>query len=51
MGELKSLEQHLQKDKALKKRSQETIETDINAGHVWKVNQIELNDTKDKLQW
>ena len=51
MGQLKSLEQRLQKDETLKKRYQETIDTDVNAGYVRKVDQAELNETKDKLQW
>ena len=51
MGQLKSLERRLQKDEALKKRYQETIDTDVNAGYFRKVDQAELNETKDKLQW
>ena len=51
MGQLKSLERRLQKEEALKKRYQETIDTDVNAGYVRKVDQAELNETKDKLQW
>ena len=51
MGQLKSLERRLQKDEALKKRYKETIDTDVNAGYVRKVDQAELNETKDKLQW
>ena len=51
MGQLKSLERRLQKNETLKKRYQETIDTDINAGYVRKVDQVELNETKDKLQW
>ena len=51
MGQLKSLERRLQKDETLKKRYQETIGTDVNAGYVRKVDQAELNETKDKLQW
>ena len=51
MGQLKSLERRLQKDEALKKRYQETIDTNVNAGYVRKVDQAELNETKDKLQW
>ena len=51
MGQLKSLERRLHKDETLKKRYQETIDTDVNAGYVWKVDQSELNETKDKLQW
>ena len=50
MGQLKSLERRLQKDEALKKRHQKTIDTDVNAEYVWKVDQAELNETKDKLQ-
>ena len=51
MGQLKSLERRLQKDETLKKRYQETIDTDVNAGYVRKVDEAELNETKDKLQW
>ena len=51
LGQLKSLERRLQKDETLKKRYQETIDTDVNAGYVQKVDQAELNETKDKLQW
>ena len=51
MRQLKSLERRLQKDEALKKCYQETINTDFNAGYVRKVDQAELNETKDKLQW
>ena len=51
MGQLKSLERRLQKDETLKKRYQETIDTDVNAGYVRKIDQTELNETKDKLQW
>ena len=51
MGQLKSLERRLLKDDALKKRYQETIDTDVNAGYVRKLDQAELNETKDKLQW
>ena len=51
MGQLKSLERRLQKDEALKKRYQETIDTDVNAGYVRKVDQAELNETKVNLQW
>ena len=51
MGRLKSLERHLQKDETLRKRHQETIDTDVNAKYVRKVDQAELNETKDKLQW
>ena len=51
MGVLKSLEKRLQKDETLRKRYQETIDTDVNAGYVRKVGQAELNETKDRLQW
>ena len=51
MGQLKSLERRLQKDETLRKRYQKTIDTDVNAGYVRKVDQAELNETKDKLQW
>ena len=51
MGQLKSLERRLQKDETLKKRYHETIDTDVNAGYVGKVDQAELNETEDKLQW
>ena len=51
MGQLQSLERRLQKNETLKKRSQETIDTDVSAGYVWKVDQTKLNETKDKLQW
>ena len=51
MGQLKSLKPRLQKDEMLGKRYQETIDTDVNAGYVWKVDQAELNETNDKLQW
>ena len=51
MGQLKSLERCLQKDETLRKCYQETIDTDVIAGYVRKVDQAELNETKDKLQW
>ena len=51
MGQLKSLEQRLQKDETLKKHYQATIDTYVNNGYVRKVDQAELNETKDKLQW
>ena len=50
LGQLKSLERRLQKDETLKKRYQETIDTYVNAGYVRKVDQAEVNETKDKLQ-
>ena len=48
MGQLKSLEQRLQKDETLRKRYQETT---VNAGYVQKVDQTELNETRNRLQW
>ena len=51
MGQLKSQERRLQKDETLRKHYQETIETDVNAGYVRKVDQAELNETRDKMQW
>ena len=50
-GQLKSLERHLQKDKTMKKLYIEKIDTDVDAGYVRKVEQTELNETNDKLQW
>ena len=47
VGQLNSLERLLQKDGTLKKRYQESIDTDVDAGYV----QAELNEIKDKLQW
>ena len=51
MRQLKSLERRLQKEKTLKKRYQETNDTDVNAGYNRKDDQAELIETKDKLQW
>ena len=51
MEQIKFLERHLPKDEMLKKRYQEAIDTDVNAGYVRKVDQTELSETKDKLQW
>ena len=51
MGQLKSLEQRLQNDDMLRKRYQETIDIDVKASCVRKVQQVELNETRDKLQW
>ena len=51
MGQLKSLERRLQKDETLRMRYQGSIDTDVNAGHVRKFDQAEVNETKDKLQW
>ena len=35
----------------LQKRYEETIDTDVKAGYVRKVQQVELNETRDNLQW
>ena len=53
MGQLKSLERRQQKDDMLRKRYQKTIDTDVKAGYgyVRKLQQVELNETKDKLHW
>ena len=51
MEQLKSLERRLQKHETLRKRYQETIDTDVNAGYVRKVDQTELNETRNRLQW
>ena len=51
MGRLNSLERRLQKDDMLRKRYQETIDTDFKAGYVSRVQQVELNETRDRLQW
>ena len=51
MGQLRTLERCLQKDDMLQKRYQETIDTDVEAGYVCKVRNVELNKTRDKLQW
>ena len=46
MGQLKSLEQRLQDE-----RYQKTIDTDVNAGYVRKVDQTELNETRNRPKW
>ena len=51
MGQLKSLERRLQKNETLRKRYRETIDADVNAGYVRKVDQTELNETRNRLQW
>ena len=51
VGQLKSVERRLQKDDMLRTCYQETIDTDVKAGYVRKVQQVELNETRDKLQW
>ena len=50
MGQLKTLEQRLQKDDLLRNRYQETRDTDVKAGYVSKVEHIELNKTRDNIQ-
>ena len=50
MGQHNSLKRRLRRDKTLKKRYQKTIDTDVNAGYLRKVDRTELNETKDKLQ-
>ena len=46
MGQLKSLERRLQKDDPLRKRYQENIDTEVKAGYVREVEQVELNETR-----
>ena len=50
MGQLKSLERRPQKNETLRKRCQVTIDADVNAGYVRKVDQTELNETRNRLQ-
>ena len=40
MGQLRTLERRLRKDDMLRKRYQETIDTDVTAGYVRKVQQF-----------
>ena len=35
----------------LQRRYQETIDTNVKAGYARKIQQVELNETRDKLQW
>ena len=42
MWQMKSLERRFQKNEALKKRYQDTIDTDVSAGYVRKIEQTEL---------
>ena len=35
----------------MRKRYQETIDIEIKAGYVRKLQQVELNETRGKLQW
>ena len=51
MGQLRSLEKRLQKDDTLRQRYQGTIDTNVKAGYVRKIDQTELNETRDELQW
>ena len=51
MGQLNSLEGRLQIVDILRKRYQEIIDTEVRAGYVRRVEQVELNETRDKLQW
>ena len=46
MGQLKSLERRLQDE-----RYQKTIDTDVKAGYVRKVDQTELNENGNSLKW
>ena len=50
MGQLKSLERRLQIYETLQKRYQETIDMDVHVGYVQKVDQTELNETRNRLQ-
>ena len=49
-GQFKYRERRLQKDDMLRERYQESIKTDVKAGYLRKVQQVELNETRDKLQ-
>ena len=51
MGQLKSLERRLQKNETVRKRYQETIDTDLTAGYLRKVYQTEHNENRNRLQW
>ena len=51
MGWLETLEQRLKKDDLLQKGYQKTNDTDVKAGYVRKDQQVEWNETRDKLQW
>ena len=50
MRQLMSIEPRLQKGDTLRKRYQKTIDTDVTAGYVRKVEQVEMNETRDRLQ-
>ena len=51
MGQLESLKRRLQKNYPFQTRYKETTDTDVKAGNVRKVEQFELNKTRDKPQW
>ena len=51
MGQLMALERRLQNVETIKKRYQETTDTDISAGYVLKLDQTDLNGNRYKLQW
>ena len=51
LGQLKYPERRLYNDYTLKKRYQETIDTEVKAGYVGKIKQDELIETRAKLQW
>ena len=51
MGQLKSIEQRLEKDDMLRKHYQEIIVSDFKAVYIRKVEQVEQSETRDKLQW
>ena len=46
-----ALERRLQNVETIKKRYQETTDTDISAGYVLKLDQTDLNGNRYKLQW
>ena len=48
---LESLEQRLRSDETLRIRYQETIDSDVKEGNLPKIDQTELNHTRDKLKW
>ena len=49
--QLKSLERRLQKDKTVRSFYQVIFDTEIKAAFVCKIDELELNQTRDKLQW
>ena len=51
MGQDNFLERRLHKDDMLQKLYVETIDTDVKAGYVRKFKQVEINETRDELQW